>query len=295
MNKDNTDKPKQTRSDKHKNKLSKKKWIAICAACGAAVAVLAVFLIRGNEGDSKVYEDLKDTAVIEESVTPAPTPTVQPTQKPDHDPLPDISIFDKPYIQHADKNIDFNLLESKNPDIFAWISVPGTEIDYPIVMSLDNADYLQKDIDGKENKAGSIFMDMSNHLNFSDRNTVIYGHNMKNGSMFAGLHKFEEPEFFEQNRTIKIYIPGGGMLEYEIIAAYLTDNQNILYERDFTNDKVYKEYIDSIFNNTDKKANLLEREIEMDERLITLSTCERGQDEKRYVVIGVLKSNENQS
>lgn len=278
-----------TRKEKLADKKSaKKKWIIVCAICAVAAAVIIILaVLNREEGNDKVYQDLKDevvsTAVPENTPEPTPLPTM---------PISKQTVVPKKTdngLVPSDRYIDFTALNERNEDIIGWISVDGTEIDYPVVQSEDNYDYLVTDIDGEENVNGSIFMDMANKTNYSDRNTVIYGHNMKNGSMFAGLHNFEDEDFFNENREIKIYTRDG-MRVYEIVAAYLTNDENILYANDFTDDEVYRKYLDDMLSS--ENGNILDTEINTDDRIITLSTCQRGEAEHRYLVVGVLKQNE---
>ena len=101
--------------------------------------------------------------------------------------------------------VDWEGLWEINPDVYAWISIPGTSIDYPILQhASDNTYYLNYNIDGSYGYPGCIYTENLNSKDFTDSNTVIYGHNMKNGSMFAGLHQFEDSNFFAQNN--KVYI-----------------------------------------------------------------------------------------
>ena len=86
--------------------------------------------------------------------------------------------------------IDWKSLRAVNPDVVAWIKIPGTVVDYPVVQTKDNQYYLKRGFDGKKNSCGTIFMNTYNRTDFSDYNTVLYGHNMKNGSMFAVINKY---------------------------------------------------------------------------------------------------------
>jgi sortase B len=255
--------------------LRKKHWYMIGGACAAVVA-FAVFGLFMGKGNTDVYDELR------KEVTPVVIAPPEQPALPEVEPPPDNGI------RPSDRDIDFDALFQRNPDAIAWITVEGTEIDYPILKSKDNWDYLVNDIDGKENWEGAIFMDMVNRPDFSDRNTVIYGHNMPHGTMFAGLHLFEDKAFFDENRIIKVYTPEG-MRSYEIIAAYLTDDRNVLYQMDYSDDTVWKTYIESVYGNRDLNANLLERPIGADDRIITLSTCEQGQAKNRYLVQGALR------
>ena len=106
--------------------------------------------------------------------------------------------------------------------------------------------------------------------------------------MFAQLHDFASPEFFEQNREIKLYTPEG-MRVYEIFAAYMTDDRNLLYETDYSDDAVWEDYISEIYGLKVSGAIFLQNEIGKGDRILTLSTCVTGDDEQRYLVQGVLK------
>ena len=105
--------------------------------------------------------------------------------------------------------VDFAGMWEVNKDVYAWITVPGTVIDYPILQhATDNTYYLNYNIDGSYGYPGCIYTENMNSKDFTDNNTVIYGHNMKNGTMFAGLHKFEDRSFFEENTKVYIYAAG---------------------------------------------------------------------------------------
>lgn len=92
--------------------------------------------------------------------------------------------------------VDFNKLEEINPDVIAWIEIPGLEISYPVVQGRDNDYYLHHLITGENHKSGSIFMDFQNQEDLSDRNTIIYGHNMKDGSMFGTLNQYQSQALY---------------------------------------------------------------------------------------------------
>jgi len=239
---------------------------------------LFLFINRQDAGPPEIPEEIAPVVVTPQPEPPAPEPEPEPEPEPPDD-----------GIRPPDRDIDFEALLEINEDTIAWVYVPGTLIDYPVVISKDNYDYLEHGFDGKQNWYGTPFMDMGNSPDFSDRNTVIYGHNMNDGTMFAGLHKFKDMEFFEETREIKLYTIEG-MRTYEIFAAYITDNRNILFEMDYSDDTVWKSYIEGIFANED--ANLLSREtIQIGEadQILTLSTCVKDEFYQRYLVQGILK------
>ena len=192
-----------------------------------------------------------------------------------------------------DNPIDFNALRETNPDIYAWIKVPGTSVDYAVLRSNDKPEdfYLNHDITGKYKFAGSIYSQMLNSADFSDPNTILYGHNMNNGSMFASLHKFRKADFFNENKYIYIYTPGH-ILTYTIYSAYRYDNRHILYSFDFTDEKVFSDYIEMTKNPKSTIVNVRQDvKVTKDDRIITLSTCITN-DNYRYLVQGVLTSDQ---
>ena len=189
--------------------------------------------------------------------------------------------------------VKFEELQAVNPDVYAWITVPGTDIDYPILQhASDNTYYLMHNIDGSYGYPGCIYTENMNSKDFTDNNTVIYGHNMKNGSMFAQLHKFEDPDFFKENREVLIYLPDE-VLHYTIFAAHIYDDRHLLYSFDFTDPDAYQKYLDSVFNIRDMSANIdKDMTVTTDDQIITLVTCIGSQPNNRLLVQAVLTDRE---
>ena len=122
---------------------------------------------------------------------------------------------------HLDQElqIDFGILKQENPDILAWLDIPGTSVSYPVVQGMDNSYYLDRGIRGKKSSSGAIFMDARNQPDLSDDNIIIYGHNMKNGSMFGRLRQFKDKDFYEKHPYIDLYFPEG-TFRYAVYACY---------------------------------------------------------------------------
>ena len=123
--------------------------------------------------------------------------------------------------------VDFEALRNINPDIVGWIRVEGTDISYPIMRSSDDEEedfYLYHSFLRESSSHGSIYMQKINSEDFSDFNTVIYGHNMRDGTMFRQLHLFRNKDFFEENDEITIYTPKE-VHHYRIFAVYITENE----------------------------------------------------------------------
>ena len=192
--------------------------------------------------------------------------------------------------------IDFKSLQKKNSDIYAWIKVSGTKVDYPIVQSPDSDEmYLKHSaIDKSWVASGAIYTEMVNTTTFGDRVTLIYGHNGYSDSMFTTLHKFENKEFFDKHKKFIIYTPTS-RLTYKIVSAFKYDDRHIMNSFDFQNDDIFLEFLEMIQNPASNVKNVrdnLGRELTTDDCVVVLSTCITNQRSSRYLVCGVLEKNE---
>lgn len=187
------------------------------------------------------------------------------------------------------RKIDFGALEEINEDIVGWIYVPNTKIDYPLVIGEDNDYYISHNAEKAEFRAGAIFLDYQNKPDFSDQNTIIYGHRMNDGSMFGTLNKYESDAFFRENDTVYIYLPDGSVNKYKIFSAYVVNEVDETYTIGFSSDEAYEQYLKKMRGRSPYKSEV---ELNAQDNIITLSTCVKGQDEKRYVVQAVLEQDE---
>ena len=187
--------------------------------------------------------------------------------------------------------VDFDALKAENPDIYAWITIPGTEVNYPVVQSpTDDFYYLNHDVDFSYAWQGSIYSEMQNSTNFSDPVTVLYGHQTDANTMFTSLHYFEDPDFFAEHETITVYSVGH-VRTYRVISAYQFDDRHILNSFDFSNPEVLADYYDYVCNPNSLVMNVREgAHLEVTDKIIQLSTCLSLTDSsnKRYIVTGVL-------
>lgn len=193
-------------------------------------------------------------------------------------------------VEIPEKNLDWDALHEENADIYAWIYVPDTDVDYPVLRHpADNSYYLDHNIDGTEGYPGCIYTEDYNAKDFSDIHTVLYGHNLKDGTMFTSLHNFENPDLFEKDHYIFIYTEES-VFVYQIFAAYEYSKIHLLDNFDYTNAYSYGNFLESVYETGDKAANI-RRDVPVttDDRLITLSTCTEDHNaELRYLVTGVL-------
>lgn len=187
------------------------------------------------------------------------------------------------------RRIDFSLLQKTNPDIYAWIEIPGTNIDYPILQCEDDAFYLTHDLRREYSSHGSIYTEKKNSRDFSDPNTVVYGHNMKDQTMFKHLHLFREPDFFSENEYIYVYTPSA-RLTYHIFMAYQYDKRHILNSFDFASKEGYGSYLDSLLSVRSADINRRDGVFpSVDDHILTLSTCVGHGEQYRYLVQAVLE------
>lgn len=184
----------------------------------------------------------------------------------------------------APMDVDFASLKSVNEDVIGWIYVEAIpDISYPVVQGEDNDTYLHMTYEGNYNFAGTIFVDYENKGDFSDCNTLVYGHNMKNGSMFAKLKEFsKDEEAYKKSKYFWIFTPEKNY-RYEIISAYTTGVTSDTYTLFKGPGQEFQEYLEGIVEHSDIKTNTEGMNIQ--DKIVTLSTC-TGNEATRYVVQG---------
>lgn len=286
---------KKTEDDRFGTKGSRG-WKAACILCLAGAVICTAVACSGKETQSraddeyeKLAEQTNSAAAVQEPVE-TPSVTAEPTEAPPEEKDP-LAILEEMGVPIPEKEVDFaDLQENTNGDIYAWIHIPDTKIDYPVLQHpTDNSYYLNHNLDGSRGYPGCIYTEDYNKKDFTDPNTVLYGHNMKNGTMFAGLHKYGDSEYLEEHPYIYIYTEEG-LLAYEIFAAYQSGDEHILYAHDgFEDRKVYGKYLEEILSMRSMGSVLKEgAEVTEDSRIITLSTCISGKPDNRFLVQGVL-------
>lgn len=178
--------------------------------------------------------------------------------------------------------------EKTNPDIYAWITIPDTKIDYPILQSPDdNGYYLTHGQDGEENPSGALFTEDYNHKEFQDPITVIYGNNMDDGSMFGELDRYADSRYMEEHPYIYIYTDDGETeLKYRVFAAYRSDDRHIMERfQSGRSEGNRRAYLDSIFDNRSMGVQIDGSvPVDTESRILTLSTHDGAGEEYRYLV-----------
>lgn len=183
-------------------------------------------------------------------------------------------------------SVDFDKLKAINPDTIGWIRFDPEPaiINYPIVHTTDNSTYLKKTFSKNENTLGAIFMNTYNNPDFNDKNTIIYGHRMRDGSMFKGLWKYDEKSFYDANPNFYIYTPEGKVYVYTIFAVAQVNERDMAYNIQFDETNTFADHIAQL-----KAKSMYDTSVEVgaDDSIVTLSTCTSASDDNRLAVIGV--------
>lgn len=256
-----------------------------------AAAGLWLFENYKNRQAEKKFDELSNMTIDTqtESEEPSAAPETEESTIAGAEVTEPINELEQLGITVPEKNMDWEALKAENEHIYAWIYIPDTNVDYPILQHPDETSYyLKRGLDKKESTAGCIFSQYFNTKDFTDAHTVLYGHNMKNKSMFATLHKFESLDFFENHPYMYVYTPDN-VLVYEIFASYKRDDQHLLLSYNWRTEESFQAYVDSIFSIRDMSAHFRDGvEVTGKDKILTLSTCVGGEATNRYLVQGVL-------
>lgn len=237
-------------------------------ALACACAFTLTLLVSGCKGDPKSVSG--DGSL---SLPPAPAP---------------IGNVEQVLEEKSVHKIDFEALSKDNEDIIAWIQVPGTKVDDPVLEGIDNAYYLTHNPKREYYIGGSLFVDMSNRSDFTNPVTVIYGHYMPDETLFTQLHKYKDKAFMEKHPEILVYLPKE-KLEYQVVGAFQIGEENILFNRDYTTTNNMEFFLDWLKHPQDSKAVLNTEDATLKDRYIVLSTCLTASDSSgRFVVVGRL-------
>jgi len=174
---------------------------------------------------------------------------------------------------------DLNALQEKNPDVIGWIQIPGTKVDYPLVQGEDNAYYLEHSWRGDKLAAGSIFLECQNSPDFTNYNTIVYGHQMANGSMFGSLNRYGNQAYWESHPYIYILLDYG-VLRYEVFSSYATTVGSKTYGLSFRQAETRENYLQMAAELSEIDTGITP---ELTDLVLTLSTC-HGVGDKRWIV-----------
>jgi len=266
--------------DKIHNEKKPRRKSVIMAVLSVFLAAVFVFSLcqlilagKAYRVGSESYDSLAQTVVAKkepEIPSPSPTPAVQPEPKEQAPVLPREPLL----------AVDFATLTEMNPHTVAWIYSENEEINYPVVQGSDNDYYIDHLFDGTENKNGAIFMDYRNSPDLTHRNTLIYGHNMGNHTMFASLVNYGDQAYYEENPVLILETPEASY-HLEVFSGYTTKSVSEAYRQDLEEDEIYQGFLNRIRECSDFPSDV---EVGVEDRIVTLSTCSYRFDNARYVL-----------
>lgn len=219
------------------------------------------------QAGEQAYEELEQYIVMPETV---PVETVAGEESVEAENAP---------AQIQWPQVDFKALAQVNGDIVGWLCIPGTVINYPVVQGEDNEYYLKHLFDGKTNSSGCIYLDCGAEGDFTSMNSVLHGHHMKNGSMFAGICKYKDQSYFDEHPTAMLLTPEGNY-RVEFFAGYVCNAASDAWNYDVDEDWIDKRIRSSCFD-----ADLVPT---TEDRILTLSTCSYEFTDARFVLHGIL-------
>lgn len=176
--------------------------------------------------------------------------------------------------------VDFEALKAMNGDAKGWITVGGTKINYPVVQTTDNEYYLKHTFKKEKNAAGAIFIEEAVSEGMEGKNVIVYGHNMKNGSMFGTLSSYKNASFAKAHPSFVVYTENG-TYEYAVFAAFMTTAVSDAYTYGFASSESFLDYISRMKENSFYDMGV---EVFAEDKIMTLSTCS-GSTEERFVVL----------
>lgn len=227
----------------------------------------------GYHAAQKEYENLNQQ-FVNASVTaePTPTPSVE---------LPEETPEATPETVSGPISVDFNALLAQNPQVVGWIYSPNTVISYPVLKGGDNEYYLHHTLNGTENASGSIFMDAVCEPDLSGDNTILYGHHMNNGSMFASLSNYKQEGYLEEHPVLYYYTPTQNY-QLQIFTSFVTGGDSDVYAFNFATRDQFQEFINRMYSRANFATGV---EVNSSDHIMTLSTCSYEYDDARYVVL----------
>jgi sortase B len=206
------------------------------------------------------------------------------SSSPDTDEPDSVQQTETPQTQSTAPSVDFAELSRMNPDIVGWLYCEGTKINYPVVQGSDDEYYLDHLFDGTQNANGCLFLDSRVGASFSSVHSIIYGHHMRSGAMFAALDGYKRQSFYETHPTMLLITPAA-TYEVQLFTAYVADPSEDAWEVSFANDGEIQAWIDAAIARSTFTSDVKPTP---GDRLLTLSTCSYEFGDARFVVVGIL-------
>ena len=261
-------------------------FVSIAVAIGSAIGLgIELYTTRqGQQYYTGMTSDVErrpwrpDVAMppVYAPASPAPTEPGSDSQEPEE---PIIDVIDWiPYVDFDELNQTFRGLTA------AWMILDGTVIDYPVMQSTDNDYFLRRLPDGSSHRNGSLFIDYRNNPDFSDRNTLIYGHDMRSGDMFGVFRQYRNQDFFDQHNVFYIFTPERDFALI-LIAGYVLDSAVETPPLSFEDDDAFLAHIENIRRRSVFRSDV---EVSAEDRIVSLCTCDASHRNNRLIIVGKL-------
>lgn len=260
----------------------------IFLGCGGVIVRHMLDNLAAKEAYNTARElGAQATPEPDEIVVPTPKPSSTPVPEPEPAPTPEPEPTPEPLadeVQHL-LNTDLNALRNTNERVLGWIHIPDSAIDYPLMAVNDNNEYLRRAWDGSKNSAGCIFLECKNQRDLSDFNTLIYGHYMRNGTMFGSLKYYAEAEYWQTHPFIYI-VTDESVRRYAVFSTYEADITSDTYRLYFEDDERRQSVLNYYTGSTVVETGIVPT---VEDHILTLSTCTgTGTYDTRWVVQAVL-------
>ena len=235
----------------------------ICFGVAVFSAVKLIGILREYKKGTDTYNDVEEAAFI----------------PPKHDPS-----GEGDQSESLVPDVDFDALKQISKNAAAWLYSPGTVLNYPVAKTDNNSYYLTHLIDGTSNANGCFFVDYRNSDGFADENTIIYGHRMKNGAMLSEIAKYNKQDYYDAHPVMYLLTPEG-KYELQIFSAYITQATSGAYKRTFDSEKQFTDWINDAIKHSYVKTDV---QVGPQDRVVTLSTCVKSEDTRRFIALGKL-------
>lgn len=271
----------------------KRKFLLICIIVLLLVFIssfvgIGVVLYRYHQADV-LYDNLQDRYI-----TYAPSPSTAPTepsqtesggQSVDSSDDTSMDVAPEPVEpEYAPITVNFDLLLAENSDVVGWLYCEDTPINYPVMRSLDNEDYLHRDLNGKYLYSGSLFVDYRCSAVGTGGNYIIYGHNMKNDTMFGTLDEYKHQAYYDEHPVL-YYLTPERSYKLELFAGLVTKSDSEVYSVQFPDTDAFASFLRNLQENSTFRSDVAVTE---EDRIVTLSTCSYEFSNARYTVFGKL-------
>ena len=249
--------------------------VLILAFSGWKLAGILADYMKG----AQVYSEMEDYVSIPEQIrqpeAAEPEETVPEEALPEETEAPEVPVFPE---------VDFEALWEQNPDVVGWIYIPDTKVNYPVLQGVDNDQYLRHLITGKYNTAGSIFLEAGIADDFSSQNNPIYGHRMKNGTMFADIAKYRTQEYYEDHPIGYLVTPEKNYIVH-MFSGYVISAWGNAWDTSFS-EEGFAKWLDGVCRKSEFSSDVVPT---TNDRILTFSTCTYEREDARFVVHAVME------